>query len=580
MRSSLLAVAALAALSCQGPHLVKSACQVDTDCDTGLICDNNNCINASTKACDVVTDGNPILQPSPYTVAFGDLDTAMSMQAVELHNIGNCTLTLYEADLTGGPDGGPSGPFSCDFCTGKFPLEIFPGRFKTVQIGYTASNVGKADDMLSILSDDKEFPTLPVPIHANYLGSPDLKAAPNPVDFGYVAVGLEGTKTVTLSNAGSGVAAVQIMSIALNPIDTMDFGMMTDAMPPLSLAPLAMDQTALLKVDLAYHPRTSAMHMAELVVTTNKGELHIPLTGSSLSPPKAQVSPTTLDLGMVPLGATNVLPISIQNSGGAPLIVTYQWAGTLSTDFSAAPVALPPVAPGALTQLEVSFTATSLNCNMSGCTEKPETGILELTTNDPEHPSIPITVNAKAEPTQGPEVVKVEMVFNGGGSGTFTKDVRMVEMHLEHPFGYVCDEAHPMVMWGNYGNAGWISFPPLQNPQRVVLSDALVDATWRIQLSYLEDCDSLPTEVLAGLLGISTDLLVDYFAGGAIPGVGGQQVSDLISQICFSHSGSDATVNVFTNGTQIGQKTVHLNHKGDTIYAVDLVRTNGNFTAQ
>jgi len=48
------------------------------------------------------------------------------------------------------------------------------------------------------------------------------------------------------------------------------------------------------------------------------------------------VAPTTLDLGMVPLGATNVLPINIQNSGGAPLIVSYMWAGTLSTDFSAA----------------------------------------------------------------------------------------------------------------------------------------------------------------------------------------------------------------------------------------------------
>src|SRR5581483_10694562 len=264
----------------------------------------------------------------------------------------------------------------------------------------------------------------------------------------------------------------------------------------------------------------------------------------------------------------------------APLHVTYAWAGTLSTDFSAAPAVLPAIAPGSVTELEVAFTATALNCGMSGCLAKSETGILELTTDDPSNPSIPVTVLATAVPGQGPEVVKVEMVFNGGGSGTFTNDVRMVEMHLEHPFGYVCDKANPMVMWGNYGNAGWIAFPPLQNPQRVVLSDTMVDATWRIQLSYLEDCDSLPTGVLAGLLGISVDALELYFAGGLLPGVGGQQVSDLISQICFDHSGSDATVNVYANGNLIGQKTAHLNNKGDTIYAVDLVRTNGHFTAQ
>ena len=63
-----------------------------------------------------------------------------------------------------------------------------------------------------------------------------------------------------------------------------------------------------------------------------------------------------------------------------------------------------------------------------------------------------------------------------------------------------------------------VSFPPLQNPQRVILSDTMVDATWRIELSYLEDCDSLPSAVLAGLLGISTDLLVDYFAGRGAAG--------------------------------------------------------------
>jgi hypothetical protein len=575
-----LVLFALAA-ACASPKLMKSACQVDSDCDMGLLCDNNNCIDAKTKECDVVTDGNPILQPSPYTVAFGDIDTATDTQTVELHNIGNCTLTLFEADLVGGPDGGASGPFSCDFCAGKFPIEIFPGRFDSLQLGYQAKGVGRADDMLKILSDDKEFPELSVPIHANYLGSPALKAAPNPVDFGYVAMGLEGTKRVTLSNAGTGIAPVQIMSIALSPPDTMDFDLQTDAMPPLKLAPLATDSTAFIYVNLAYHPRTIAMHMAELVITTNKDELHVPLTGTSLGPPKANVAPMMLDLGMVPLGATNVLPINIQNTGGAPLIVTYAWSGMLSTDFSTAPAVLPAIAPGTLTQLQVAFTATSLNCNASGCIEKPETGLLELMTNDPEHPSFAIPVNAKAEPGPGPEVVKVEMVFDNGTDGLFDKDVRDVDMHLEHPFGYVCDKQHTPVMWGNYGNATWLAFPPKEEPERIVLSDAQIDATWRIQLTYMQDCDSLPTELLAGLLGISTDLLIDYFTGGVpIPGVGGQQVSQLISQVCLHHSSSNATVRVYVNGTLIKETTVGLAHIGDSVYAVDLVRQNGMFTAQ
>ncbi len=96
-----LLAATLFAAACKSPPLIKATCLLDSDCDMGLICDDNRCIDGNTKACEVVTDGNPILQPSPYTVAFGDLDTAMATQTISLHSIGNCTLTVFEADLTG-----------------------------------------------------------------------------------------------------------------------------------------------------------------------------------------------------------------------------------------------------------------------------------------------------------------------------------------------------------------------------------------------------------------------------------------------------------------------------------------------
>src|SRR5688572_13772363 len=102
---ALSAIALIAA--CGSPKLVKTACRQDSDCENGLLCEDFRCIEQKTKACEVVTDGNPILQPSPYTVAFGDLDAADTTTTLELHSIGNCTLTLFEAALTR-----PNSPFS------------------------------------------------------------------------------------------------------------------------------------------------------------------------------------------------------------------------------------------------------------------------------------------------------------------------------------------------------------------------------------------------------------------------------------------------------------------------------------
>ena len=106
-----LVVAAAFIAACHPPVVVKSVCVVDSDCTAGLILRQQQLHQRVDEGVRVVTDGNPILQPSPYTVSFGDLDTATQTLPVELHNIGNCTLTLFEADLTGGVDGGATGPF-------------------------------------------------------------------------------------------------------------------------------------------------------------------------------------------------------------------------------------------------------------------------------------------------------------------------------------------------------------------------------------------------------------------------------------------------------------------------------------
>ena len=182
-------------------------------------------------------------------------------------------------------------------------------------------------------------------------------------------------------------------------------------------------------------------------------------------------------------------------------------------------------------------------------------------------------------PNAGPEVVKVEMGFDNGSDSLFDNDFRNVDLTVEHPYGYVCNKANPSPMtWGNYGHPSWLAFAPKEEPERIVLADAIQDGKYRVMLQYVQDCSSAPTELLAGLLGISLDALIAYLSGGAVS-VDGKDIAKLINSICLQHSNSNVTVRVSVNGTVIKEKTLNMLKRGDSQYALDLVRTNGHFTA-
>jgi hypothetical protein len=556
----------MGASSCAKEKLVAALCRADDDCQAGYLCENYECVPREAKACTNVLDGNPILQPTPHVVDFGTLDSQAALgELVTLHNIGNCTLTLFEASLKDGAAG-----FTCDLCGTGFPKEIFPGRSIDLNISYTPTDVKPASTELVLLSDDKEYPTLRVPLHANYIGTPQLAVNPNPVDFGYTAQGRLVRKTVQLTNQGTGTAPITVTNIALSPADTMDFALVTTATFPLTLAPVGADRGAVESLELRYTPRTLAQHTADLVVTTTRGSVTVPLTGNSSTPPKATVNPLMIDLGNVALGTSTFKTLTIANEGGAPLTVTQHWGGANpTTDLYTTPQVVPAVAPGAYVEIQVAVTATQTG---------PYSGLLLLETNDPQKPSITIPVSAVGVPGPGPAVVKLEMTYENGSDTAFDNDVRNVDMTLEHPFGYVCNKQNPNPMnWGAYGTPSWLAFAPKEEPERIVLADAMQDGTWRVMVSYQADCASIPTQLLAGLLGISVDVLIDYLSGGAI-NIPGQDIGSLISQICLSTKGTNVNVKAYVNGMLIGERQASLGRKGDSTYVLDLVRTSGTFT--
>src|SRR5262245_29992194 len=183
----------------------------DLQCDSGQICEAGECIAKDSISCTAFEGAQAILQPAPHALSFGLVSSGSSFQGLTLRNIGNCTLTLFEAFFeTEGTR------FGCSDCEpALFPIELFPLRDVAWTVSFTPADVGAFEDELILLSDDSEYPEIRVPVRARYDGAPEPRVAPEMVDFGYAPVGRTLGATVQIANHGSGVARLSITHIAI-----------------------------------------------------------------------------------------------------------------------------------------------------------------------------------------------------------------------------------------------------------------------------------------------------------------------------------------------------------------------------
>ena len=552
--------------------LVTARCEADIECNDGFICEEGACVPKNNVSCASVEGGAAILQPGPPVVDFGRVGPATSFKGLSLRNIGNCTLTIFEASFSTGD----SNMFECPRCSdGRFPIELFPLRDDELEIAFTPNGVGIFESELHLLSDDGEYHEIRVPVRAKFDGVPDGKAFPEAIDFGYVQVGRRASRIIQVSNHGTGAAPLLISDVRTQPTGTTAFSVDTMLDEPHELEPKVVDPSAVFDIEVTYHPREVGRHNGEVLILTNQirnGTLRIPVTGTSEAPPKVSIAPERIEFGPIPLGRTNVHEVTIVNEGGSPLRVSHRWGATgFTTDLSASPALVPSIQPGQHTTIEVFATATTIG---------EIAGLLIFETNDPRKPSITVPVSALGQDVVGSEVVKIEMSFDNGESGFFGDDYRNVDMTLENPFGQICNKqnANPM-SWGAFGDPSWFAFGAGEEPERIILPNAQNDGTYRVIVQYIEDCASVPTRIVASLLGISVDALLGYLSGGSIM-LDGDSIADAIQSLCLDHEGTTATVTVYVNGTVVQERSVGLGSKGDTVYALDLIRQGGVFSVR
>ncbi|MBK8011361.1 MAG: choice-of-anchor D domain-containing protein [Deltaproteobacteria bacterium] len=188
----------------------------------------------------------------------------------------------------------------------------------TVDIAYTDARTEETGDRV-------EPGTLKIPLLPRLIGAAALAVEPSKLHFGAVKVGETPSRTLKLTNQGSGN-----VGLVFDTIETDLDALEVEALPAYGLAPgTAWD------AKVTYTPTEEAILRGLIIIkpsTDGVPATAIPVIGTSIAAPRIEVSPTTIELGALGIGATSEANVQITNVGGQPLSIRRVVAEASETD--------------------------------------------------------------------------------------------------------------------------------------------------------------------------------------------------------------------------------------------------------
>jgi hypothetical protein len=226
-------------------------------------------------------------------------------------------------------------------------------------------------------------------------GAAALHADPPGLGFDCVAPGCNQEKTLRLVSDGPGPA--RIFSVALDLTSSQDFELGALQPLPLDLAPGEATQVA-----VVYRPSDAVSDTGALVVeygppgAVTRQTLRVEFVVRLLGVAAADVTPTSLAFGYVPVGQHASLDVTVRNIGtGNALLQIPSVTLREGTAFSVSPAVPPALVLGAGQELRLSVT-------YQPPAEGAHVDRLTVATSDPERPSIAVLLRGTT--IQGPRL--------------------------------------------------------------------------------------------------------------------------------------------------------------------------------
>lgn len=225
-------------------------------------------------------------------------------------------------------------------------------------------------------------------------GTPDIAVSPTSIDFGDVTV-LTTSSPVEVTISNTGTADLELFDGVLS--DSTNFILdLNGGTNPCGDAPPPIAPGGNCTVSVAFSPRSVGLFNAMITVTSNdpdEGTLDFPLTGNGVAEAiqNISVTPASVNFGLVDVGATPAIEVTISNTGSADLAVSgialdntavYSLNETGGTNPCG--TLTPTIAPNDNCTLDVIFAP-----DVDG---GPFTATVTIDSNDPDTPTVDVPV--------------------------------------------------------------------------------------------------------------------------------------------------------------------------------------------
>jgi len=369
---------------------------------------------AGSGAAPLVCD----IDVSPLVLDFGSiLEGTSSTLNTSVGNVGTADCIVNSLVVSGDPE------FTLGAGAPGLPFTVTPGGTPVdVPVTYSPPAAGSHTGTLSIGSNDPVDPTVAVDLAgaANATPQPDINLNPVALDFGVVTVGDTATLSSQVQNLGTADLVVSLVNLCAGTSTEFSF-------VPLASMTIAPSGSETLSV--TYTPGDAGTDTGCIAIDSNdpdEATVELGLSGTGEVPPvdvpDINLNPVALDFGVVTVGGTATLTSQIENLGTADLTVNSiaPTAGT-SVEFSFTAPATPFVIPvGGSQSVTVTFGPADVG---------PETGSLEILSDDPDEPAVELALSGSGEPVPVPDIAlnPTDLAFGNvliGNSKTLSSEVQ------------------------------------------------------------------------------------------------------------------------------------------------------------
>lgn len=195
-----------------------------------------------------------------------------------------------------------------------FPVTLQPGEAFPVSVRFQSARVGEHEARVEVIGAD--LVGAPVTVQAVLLAdvvAPDMDVLPTAINFGLVQVGQQVTRNVLVTSYGTAPLRFRVDP----PASQTPFQWSGDG--PNSWRSLPPGEAQIIAI--RYTPTAVGTHSSSVVIASDDETVSVSLFGEGVPGPQPEIRtiPRQLSFGVVNVGTTATLQLTLANDGAAPL---------------------------------------------------------------------------------------------------------------------------------------------------------------------------------------------------------------------------------------------------------------------